>query len=78
MVIDKTGLTGRYDLMLPWVDWSPIPTGAGAESDASTQANSEHESIFTVMKEQLGLELKAAKEPITVFILDNIEEPTPN
>ena len=72
VVIDKTGLTGRYDFMLSGTALSPnpVPTNLGGESG--------DESIFDGMKDQLGVELKPAKGPITVFVVDHVEEPSPN
>jgi uncharacterized protein (TIGR03435 family) len=76
IVIDKSGLTGRYDFTLKGVSWSPDPTAAGSNTESG--ANLSGESIFTAMKDQLGLELKAAKYPMTVFVVDHVESPTPN
>ena len=80
LVIDKTGLAGRYDFTLKAASWSPNPVAAdsGAESSAPPQSDFSGESVFTAMKEQLGLELKAAKEPVKVLVIDRIEQPTPN
>ena len=66
VVVDKTGLTGRYDLKL---QWSP--------DDAPATDNSAP-SLFTAIQEQLGLKLEPAKEPAPVLVIDHIELPTPN
>jgi uncharacterized protein (TIGR03435 family) len=34
--------------------------------------------IFTAIKEQLGLELKAEKGPVDVIVTEHAERPTPN
>jgi uncharacterized protein (TIGR03435 family) len=78
IVIDKTGLTGRYDLTVHGVDWAPNPVPTGAESGAPGQVGAPDESIFDAMKDQLGLELKDAKEPMAVLVVDHVAEPTPN
>lgn len=80
IVIDKTGFTGRYDVTLSGVALIPNPVAAdtGAESGAPGHGDVSGESIFDAMKEQLGLELKSAKEPITVFVVDHVESPTAN
>ena len=77
IVIDESGLTGRYDFTLKGVSWSPDPAGEGSSTE-SEAANLSSESIFTAMKDQLGLELKAAKYPMTVFVVDHVEPPAPN
>jgi uncharacterized protein (TIGR03435 family) len=65
-VIDKTALTGRYDLTLKWT-----PDGAETTSDSAP-------SIFTAIQEQLGLKLESTKGPVETLVIDHIEEPSPN
>jgi len=65
-VIDRTGLTGRYDIFLEW------GTGALGESTSTGP------SIFTALEEQLGLKLVAEKVPVDVMVIDQLEPPTPN
>ena len=66
VVVDKTGLTGRYDFKLAWAADDAQP----AEGDPPT--------LFTAIQEQLGLRLESAKEPVPVLIIDHVEQPTPN
>lgn len=66
IVVDKTNLTGRYDLKLQWTP-----------DDAPTTENSAP-SLFTAIQEQLGLKLEPAKEPVSVLVIDHIDAPTPN
>jgi len=67
MVIDKTGLSGRYDLALKWT-----PLQATASPDA------EGASLFTAIEEQLGLKLVPTKGPGQVLVIDHIEHPSEN
>jgi bla regulator protein blaR1 len=82
MVIDKTGLAGRYNFELHWVS-NMGRTMMGGENigpamgTAPTPAPS-GPSIFTALQEQLGLKLKSEKGPVTVLVIDQIEQPTPN
>ena len=64
---DKTGLTGKYDVIL---DWAPDARGAASE-DAGP-------SIFTAVQEQLGLKLGPTKGPVDVLVIDQVEKPTEN
>jgi len=67
-VIDKTGLTGQYDLLLKWTaDDAPE-----ASSDSSTP------SIFTALQEQLGLKLQPSKGPVDTLVVDHVEMPSEN
>ena len=66
VVVDKTGLDGRYDLKLEWTPDDVVPS----DTDPPT--------LFTAIQEQLGLKLEPAKEPVPVLIIDHIEPPSPN
>jgi uncharacterized protein (TIGR03435 family) len=67
-VVDKTGLTGSYDLTLDWVHDAPA---------ASTDEPS-GPTIFTALEEQLGLKLVPSKGPVETFVIDHVEQPSPN
>jgi bla regulator protein blaR1 len=75
-VVDKTGLTGTYDISLKWAPLQTAPA-AGGES-ASAPSPDEGASLFTSIEEQLGLKLVPAKAPSEVLVIDRIEQPTPN
>ncbi|HEY1744811.1 MAG TPA: TIGR03435 family protein [Granulicella sp.] len=67
-VIDKTGLTGQYDLLLKWTS----DDTSDASSDSSTP------SIFTALQEQLGLKLQSSKGPVDTLVVDRVEMPSEN
>ncbi|MGB7137608.1 MAG: TIGR03435 family protein [Acidobacteriaceae bacterium] len=69
LVIDKTGLTGLYSFTL---NWSPQRLNAPASPDATGP------SLFTALKEQLGLKLEPSKAPVPVVVIDAVAAPTPN
>ena len=71
-VIDKTGLTGRYDINLRW---APDP-GASSPDDATP--DDARPSIFVVLEEQLGLKLEPTKGAVKTLIIDHIEPPSEN
>jgi uncharacterized protein (TIGR03435 family) len=62
-VIDRTGLTGRFDVSLEWA--------ASADVDGSV-------SVFTAVQEQLGLRLESTTAPLDVVIIERVERPTEN
>jgi uncharacterized protein (TIGR03435 family) len=65
-VVDRTGLTSRYDLKLTWTP------------DAAAAAPAEL-SIFTALREQMGLRLEPSKVTIDVVVVDRVERtPTEN
>jgi uncharacterized protein (TIGR03435 family) len=81
-VVDKTGLTGKYDFALQWTpDNAPPPMlggqGAGAaRPEASNDAPDV--SLFTALQEQLGLKLEPEKSSVDVIVIDHIDPPSAN
>ncbi len=74
-VIDKTGLTGLYDLAL---QWSPQDAPTQSSPDGSSLQTDSGPSIFTALQEQLGLKLKPSKGPVETLVVDHVEMPSPN
>jgi uncharacterized protein (TIGR03435 family) len=81
-VIDKTGLTGNYDLELTWApdqdSGSMFKGGDGAPQRAEPAPDSTGPSIFTALQEQLGLKLQSTKGPVETLVIDHIEIPSEN
>ena len=78
-VIDKTGLTGNYDIDLKWTPDPDRPDFGDVHNPADLPApDPNRPEIFTAIREQLGLELKAEKGPVDVIVIDHVERPTPN
>ena len=67
-VVDKTGLTAKYDIEL---EWTPEATLMQTQ-DAGPP------SIFAALQEQLGLKLKSAKGPVRVLVVDHVTRPSEN
>ena len=70
LVVDKTGLTGKYDFTLKWTP----DMGQGADPP-STDAGP---TLFTALQDELGLKLQPTKAPVDVIVIDHVEMPTPN
>ena len=68
-VVDKTALTGRYDIALKW----NAQEMAGLDSSEGTLP-----SLYTAIEEQLGLKLKSATAPRDVLVIDHVELPSEN
>ena len=74
VVVDKTGLTGYYTLVL---QSASTASGLGAPPGSAATTN-ELPSIFTAVQEQLGLKLVSSRAPVEVLVIDHIERPTPD
>ena len=75
LVIDRTGLTGNWDLEVNYTpDASQVPPGV--ELPPGIDRNGP--SLFTAIEEQLGLQLRPARGPVEVLVIDSIQQPTPN
>jgi uncharacterized protein (TIGR03435 family) len=79
-VVDKTGLTGYYDLALPSSALRPPPPPPPVTSQPldAPSAPPEDESIFTAMPEALGLRLEPAKGRVETLVIDHVERPSEN
>jgi uncharacterized protein (TIGR03435 family) len=67
VVLDRTGLAGRYDLNLKWT-----PEGVAA----ATPEKLDVPDLFTAIEEQLGLKLESTKGPVPVLVIDRVERPS--
>lgn len=74
-VVDKTGLTGNYDLDLQWTP-DQMPQGRGDLPPGVPTIDPNGPSIFTAVQEQLGLKLESSRGPVQVVVIDRVEHPT--
>jgi uncharacterized protein (TIGR03435 family) len=77
VVLDRTGLSGRWNFELRWLPdpglQPPVPPGVqlpAPDRDAP--------SLFTALQEQLGLKLDAARGPVEMLVIDTASPPTPD
>ena len=64
-VVDRTGLPGAFDYTLRY---SPNPD----------QPTEDYPSVFTAVREQLGLKLEPTNSPAQFLVIDAIERPSEN
>jgi uncharacterized protein (TIGR03435 family) len=77
-VLDKTGLTGKYDLAMQWPPPEDRPGAMFDAGEGGDAAESSGPSIFTVIQEQLGLKIESHKAPVEVLAIDHVEAPSAN
>lgn len=69
-VVDKTGLTGKYDFVLAYRGrW---------DRDRSADDMDPMPPLDRALQEELGLKVEAAKGPSRVLVIDHIEKPSEN
>ena len=68
-VIDKTGLTGKYDIRLEATPGFRINNNNPQPDDLS---------VFDAIQQQLGLRLEPQKASVEITVVDHVEKPTEN
>ena len=68
-VIDRTGLSGNFDVDVTYTPDNPVV-------DASNAPNAP--SLMTALREQLGLKIEPSKAPVEVLVIDRVRQPTEN
>lgn len=76
IVVDRTGLTGNFDIDLTFtpdrMPQGPLPPGVQLPP-----IDPNGPSLFTAVQEQLGLKLEAGRGPVEVLVIDHVERATP-
>jgi uncharacterized protein (TIGR03435 family) len=75
-VVDKTGLTGRYDFELTYTgDGGPGVAFAGRRCEGLT---GDQPAFATAFSEQLGLKIESQRVPAEILVIDSAERPADN
>ena len=77
VVVDRTGLSGGFDLDLRWTP-DQLPQQRIGTPEVPPIIDPNGASIFTALQEQLGLKLESTKGPVDVLVIDRVEQPTPD
>jgi uncharacterized protein (TIGR03435 family) len=92
IVVNRTELPGEFDFLLRWSPASgpdgersnqpptPVPSQAPDWLRDAVQVAppADGVSLFSAVREQLGLKLEPRDEPLDVLVIDHIEQPSPN
>jgi uncharacterized protein (TIGR03435 family) len=73
VVLDRTGLAGRFD-----VDLALTPEQLRRPDAPGASASPDGPSIFTTLQEQLGLKVEATRGPVEVVVINGAEHLTEN
>jgi bla regulator protein BlaR1 len=69
-VVDRTGLTGFFDIQ---IDLPPLQPATNPDGGPDSGV-----SVFTVLQEQLGLRIEEGRGPVEVLVVDRLERPIEN
>jgi uncharacterized protein (TIGR03435 family) len=72
VVQDRTGLTGRYRMLLEYKFTAPRPL------DPAVLPDNSQPSLSTAIREQWGLKLEPAQGPFKVFVVESAQPPAEN
>ena len=75
LVVDRTGLEGRFDMDLQFTP-EFIPPMPAQRPEWLPEIDRNGPSIFTAVQEQLGLKLDSQRGPVEVLVVDRLERPT--
>jgi uncharacterized protein (TIGR03435 family) len=74
-LIDRTGLSGRFDFTIEWApesNSSPQSDAPAVAPDPLGPAPSE------ALRDQLGLKLESVRAPVKILVIDRVEKPSGN
>jgi uncharacterized protein (TIGR03435 family) len=75
LVVDKTGLSGRFAFTLAWTP-ERMPEGTPPPGVPPVDPNGP--TLVTALQEQLGLKLQPARSRMDVVVIDSVEQPAPD
>jgi uncharacterized protein (TIGR03435 family) len=71
-IVDRTGLTGVYDIQLQFTREDPNALGMAQLPDSAAP------NLFSALEQQLGLRLQGEKAAVDVLVIDHAEPPSAN
>lgn len=79
VVLDRTSLTGSYDIDLKWTPTpNQLPPGPPPPGVELPVIDPNGPSLETALQEQLGLKLDAERGPVEVLVVEKLVPPTEN
>lgn len=75
-IVDEAGLTGRYDIDFTFTPEQPLPAAANTQNPDSEPGGP---SIYTALRDQLGLKLELERVREEVLVIEHVErQPSDN
>ncbi len=77
-VVDKTGISGRFDFHLTFTPDDSEFGGHPPPLPTPTETTNVSPGLFEAIQQQLGLKLNSEKTPVDVIVIDHVEKPSAN
>ncbi len=78
-LIDRTGLTGLYDIDTEgWVPMRPRPVRPDGPSAEDIAMADPARPTLNMIFDKLGLKMESSKAPVELFVIDHVEKPIEN
>ena len=74
-IVDRTNLTGAFDLDLRWTP-DDLSVAPGAAPFPVFPFDPNGPSLQTALQEQLGLKFESQRGPVDVLVIDSVEKPS--
>lgn len=80
LVVDRTGLSGRFDMDMEWAPMTQFrqPGNLDPPPDFADRSVNALPTLFVALKEQLGLALEPGRGPVPSIVIERAEHPTPD
>lgn len=73
-VVDRTGLTGRFDFTIEFAPEFSRPSSPAGDPEPELPGP----RFIDALREQLGLKLESTRAPLLLLVIDHVERPTGN
>jgi uncharacterized protein (TIGR03435 family) len=80
IVVDQTGIEGKYDVSFQWTPDTSEPrmSKSGEPLPAPPVEAMQGPSIFTAVQEKFGLKIESKKVPVEVIVIEHANRPSEN
>jgi len=76
-VVDRTGLTGKFDFSIQFLREPAVPQ-ANLQAGHTEAVDQSGPTFLEALQEQLGLKLESSKGPVEVLVIDSVQQPSEN
>jgi uncharacterized protein (TIGR03435 family) len=78
IVIDKTGLTQKFDVHLEFSSREGLSMGKPGAPPSPPADDSTGTSLFSALERQLGLKLESGRGPVEILVIEHAERRSAN